>query len=82
MRTVKFLRLDKHLRKAEEARDVFVPTARLLRLDAVESDLEILASTTLSRNRHARMASGRLLTAVAALLLPATQARRREEWLG
>jgi (p)ppGpp synthase/HD superfamily hydrolase len=82
MRTVEFLPPDKQLRKATEARDVFVPAARLLHLDTVESELEALASTTLSRNRHARTASGRLLTATTALLPPATQARWREEWLG
>ena len=81
MRTVEFLPPDKQLRKATEARDVFVPAARLLRLDTVESELETLASATLSRNRHARTASGRLLAATAALLPPATQARWREEWL-
>jgi (p)ppGpp synthase/HD superfamily hydrolase len=82
MRTVQFLPPDKQLRKAAEARDVFVPAARLLRLDTVEAELETLAFTTLSRNRHARTASGRLLAATTALLPPATQARWREEWLG
>ena len=57
MRTVEFLPPDKQLRKAAEARDVFVPAARLLRLDTVESEMETLASATLSRNRHARTAS-------------------------
>jgi len=82
MRTVEFLPPGKQLRKATEAREVFVPAARLLRLDTVESELQTLASATLSRNRHARTASGRLLTATAALLPSATQARWREEWLG
>jgi (p)ppGpp synthase/HD superfamily hydrolase len=82
MRTVQYLRPDKQLRKATEAREVFVPAARLLRLDTVEAELETLASATLSRNRQARTASGRLLTATAALLPPAAQARWREEWLG
>jgi (p)ppGpp synthase/HD superfamily hydrolase len=82
MRTVEFLPPDKQLRKATEARDFFVPAARLLRLDTVESELETLACATLSRNRHARTASGRLLTATAALLPPATRARWRQEWLG
>jgi (p)ppGpp synthase/HD superfamily hydrolase len=82
MRTVEFLPPGKQLRKATEARDVFVPAARLLRLDTVESELETLASTTLSRNRHARTTSGRVLTVMAALLPPASQARWRAEWLG
>lgn len=82
MRTVEFLPPEKQLRKAREVRDVFIPAARLLRLDTVESELETLASATLRRNRHARTVSGRLLTATAALLPPATQARWREEWLG
>jgi (p)ppGpp synthase/HD superfamily hydrolase len=82
MRTVQFLPPDKQVRKAAEARDVFVPAARLLRLDTVEAELETLAFTTLSRNRHACTASGRLLAATTALLPPATQARWREEWLG
>src|SRR5580704_12742979 len=82
MRTVEFLPPDKQLQKAAQARDVFVPAARLLRLGTVESELAALASTTLSRNRYARTASGHLLTAMAALLPPATQGRWREEWLG
>jgi (p)ppGpp synthase/HD superfamily hydrolase len=82
MRTVQYLPPDKQLRKAAEARDVFVPAARLLRLDTVESELGTLAAATLRRNRHARTASGRLLTATAALLPPATRTRWRQEWLG
>jgi (p)ppGpp synthase/HD superfamily hydrolase len=82
MRTVQYLRPEKQLRKAAEARDVSVPAARLLRLHTMESELETLASTTLSRNRYACTASGRLLTAMTVLLPPATQARWREEWLG
>jgi (p)ppGpp synthase/HD superfamily hydrolase len=82
MRTVEFLPPDKQLRKAAEARDVFIPAARLLRLATVESELDTLAAATLSRNRHVRTASGRLLTATAALLPRTAQARWREEWLG
>ena len=82
MRTVEFLPPDKQLQKAAQARDVFVPAARLLRLSMVESELAALASATLSRNRYARTTSGRVLTATAALLPPAAQARWREEWLG
>ena len=68
------LRPEKQLRKAAEARDVFVPAAQLLRLDIVEAELETLASSTLNRYRHARTASRGLLTAMAALLPPAPQA--------
>jgi GTP diphosphokinase / guanosine-3',5'-bis(diphosphate) 3'-diphosphatase len=82
MRTVEFLPPDKQRRKAIEAHDVFVPVARLLRLDMVELELETLASATLSRNRHARRASGCLLMPTAALLPPATQTRWRGEWPG
>ena len=82
MRTVQYLRPDKQLRKAREVREVFVPAARLLGLDTVLAELETLAAATLSRHRHAHTASGRLLTATAALLPQATQSRLREEWLG
>jgi hypothetical protein len=76
------LRPENQLCKATEARDVFVLAAWLLRLNIVETELETLASSTLNRYRHARTASRRLLTAMAALLPPATQARWRDEWLG
>ena len=82
MRTVEFLSPGNQLRKATEAREVFVPAARLLHLEMVESELEALASATISRTRHVRSASGRLLTTMAALLPPDTQARWREESLG
>ena len=54
MRTVEFLSPGKQLRKATEAHEVFVPAARLLHLETVESELETLASATLSRTRHVR----------------------------
>jgi hypothetical protein len=76
------LRPEKQLCKATEARDVFVLAAWLLRLNIVETEMETLASSTLNRYRHARTASRRLLTAMAALLPPTTQARWRDEWLG
>lgn len=76
------LRPEKQLRKAAEARDVFVPAAQLLRLDIAEAEPETLVSSTLNRYRHARTASRRLLTAMAALLPPASQARWRDEWPG
>lgn len=82
MRTVQFVSPGKQFRKATEAREVFVPAARLLHLEMVGSELDALASATLSRTRHVRSASGRLLSAMVALLPPDTQARWREEWLG
>jgi (p)ppGpp synthase/HD superfamily hydrolase len=82
MRTVEFLPQEKQLRKARESLDFFVPAARLLSMDTVESELATLASATLRRNRHARTASGRLLTAMTALLPAAVRTRWREEWLG
>ena len=69
-------------RKATEARDVFVPAAWPHGLDIVEAVLEIPASHTFSRYRHARTASGRLLTAMAAVMPSAAQAQWRDEWLG
>lgn len=76
------LRPEKKLRKAAEARDVLVPAARLLRLDIVEAELKTPASSTLNLYRHARTACGRLLTAMAALMPPASQAQWRDERLG
>jgi hypothetical protein len=77
------VRPEKQLCKATEARDVFVLAAWFLRLNIVETELETLASSTLNQYRHARTASRRLLTAMAALLPPAAQARWwRDEWLG
>ena len=70
------------LHMAAKARDVFVPAAWLLRLGIVEAELETLASSTLNQYRHARTASIRLLTAMAALLPSATPARWRDAWPG
>jgi guanosine-3',5'-bis(diphosphate) 3'-pyrophosphohydrolase len=82
LRTVEFLPQEKQLRKARESLDFFVPAARLLSMDTVESELAALASATLRRNRHARTTSGRLLTAMTALLPAAARTRWAEEWLG
>lgn len=76
------LRPEKPLRKAAEARDVFVLAARLLRLDIVEAGLETVASSRLNRYRHSRTASGRLFTALAASMPPAARAQWRDERLG
>ncbi len=82
LRTIEFLPQEKQLRKARESLAVFVPAARLLSMDKVDSELERLASATLRRNRHAHTTSGRLLTVMTALLPAAARTRWREEWLG
>jgi hypothetical protein len=51
-------------------------------MDMIEAELETLAHATLTRTRHARSASGRMLVAVAALLPAATRTRWCQEWLG
>jgi hypothetical protein len=81
LRTIQFLSQEKHLRKARKSLAVSIPAARLLSMDKVESELETLASAALSRNRHARNTSGRLLAVMTALLPAAARTRRREEWL-
>jgi (p)ppGpp synthase/HD superfamily hydrolase len=82
MRTLEFFPQAKQLRKARESLDIFVPAASLLSMGTVEAELKMLAHATMKRNRHAHSASGRLLTAAAALLPAATRTRWCEEWLG
>jgi hypothetical protein len=53
MQTIRFLPQAKQLRKARESLDVFVPVSEQLRLPTVTSELETLASTTLTRRRVA-----------------------------
>ncbi len=81
MRTVQFIPQVKQLRKARESLDIFVRVAAQLGMDTIEVELEALAYATMTRNRHARSASGRLLLAVAALLPAAIRTRWCEEWL-
>ncbi len=54
MRTVEFLRLPKQLFKARETLDIFAPTAEVLRLPAVGTELQRLAFGTLVRSQSAR----------------------------
>jgi GTP pyrophosphokinase len=82
MRTVEFIAHAKQLRKSRESLDIFAPVASQLRMDTIGAELETLAYATMKRNRRARSASGRLLTAMTALLPPATRTRWCEEWLG
>jgi GTP pyrophosphokinase len=82
MRTLEFIPQGKQLRKAREACEFFVPVAARLSLQTIESELETLASATLRRHQHVGSASGRLLTAMTALLPGPAQTRWREEWMG
>jgi hypothetical protein len=83
MRTLRHIPPDKQIRKAAEALSFVAPMAGALRMDAIRSELERLASATLQRRgQRPGTASGHLL-AFASGLLPATaRARWREEWLG
>jgi GTP pyrophosphokinase len=82
MRTMEFMPQEKQLRKAREVREFFVPVAARLSLQTIESELETLASATFRRHQHVGSASGRLLTAMTALLPGPAQTRWREEWMG
>jgi hypothetical protein len=53
MQTIRFLPPAKQLRKARESLDVFVPVSEQLRLHTVTSELETLASATLTRGQLA-----------------------------
>jgi len=53
MQTIRFLPQAKQLRKARESLDVFVPVSEQLHLPAVTSELETLASVTLTRRQVA-----------------------------
>jgi hypothetical protein len=54
MQTIRFLPQAKQLRKARESLDVFVPVSEQLRLHTVTSELETLASATLTRGQIAQ----------------------------
>ena len=53
MQTIRFLPQAKQLRKARESLDVFVPVSEQLHLPTVTSELETLASATLTRGQVA-----------------------------
>jgi HD domain len=83
MRTVRHLPRAKQVQKSAETLEVLVPMARTLRLDAITSELESLASTTLQHHgQRPGTGSGHVLAATAALLPASARARWREEWLG
>jgi hypothetical protein len=54
MQTIRFLPQAKQLRKARESLDIFVPVSEQLRLHTVTSELETLASATLTRGQIAQ----------------------------
>jgi HD domain len=83
MRTLRHLPPTAQVQKSRQALEILVPLARRLRLDAIRSELEHLASDAL--NRHgpgAATVSGRLLAAASALLPAAARTRWCQEWLG
>jgi GTP pyrophosphokinase len=83
MRTLRHLPPAMQVRKSRQALEILVPLARRLRLDAIRSELENLASDALKRyGPSAAMVSGRLLAAASALLPAAARTRWCEEWLG
>jgi hypothetical protein len=82
IRTLRHLPRAKQVLKSRQTLEVMVPLAATLQMDAIRSELEILASATLQRHgQRPQTASGRLLTATAALLPASARARWREEWL-
>ena len=83
MRTLRHLSPARQAQKSAETLNVLVPMADTLRLDAIKSELEHLASATLRQHgQPPGTASGHLLAAAAALLPASARARWREEWLG
>jgi hypothetical protein len=83
MRTLRHLPPAMQVQKSRQTLEILVPLARRLRLDAIKSELEGLASDALKRyGPSAAMVSGRLLAAASALLPAATRTRWCEEWLG
>ena len=83
MRTLRHLPPATQVQTSRQALEVLVPLARRLRLDAIRSELEGLASDALKRyGPGADVVSGRLLAAASALLPPTARARWCQEWLG
>lgn len=75
-------RAEKRLRKATEARDVFVSAARLLRLGIVGADPENSPSPYSTCTGTLAWPPGACAPAMSVLMLSATQTRWRDEWLG
>jgi HD domain len=83
MRTLRHLPPAKQVKKSTEALKVLAPVAGTLHLDAIKTELENLASTTLQRHgQRPGTASGHVLAATTALLPASARARWRDEWLG
>jgi HD domain len=83
MRTLRHLPPARQVQKSRQTIEILVPLANRLRLDAIRSELEHLASDTLKRHGpKAATVPGGLLAAATALLPSATRTRWREEWLG
>jgi len=83
MRTLRHLPPATQAQTSRQTLEVLVPLARRLRLDAIRSELEGLASDALKRyGPGADVVSGRLLAAASSLLPPAARARWCQEWLG
>ena len=82
MRTMRHMSRAKQVLKSRQTLEGAVPLARALHMEAISAELEDLASGALRRHgRRPGTASGRLLTASAALLPAGTRARWRDEWL-
>jgi hypothetical protein len=82
LRTVRHLPRAKQVLKSRQTLEIIVPLARTLRMEAISSELEDLASAVLYRHGYRpRRASDRLLAASTMLLPAAARARWREEWL-
>jgi guanosine-3',5'-bis(diphosphate) 3'-pyrophosphohydrolase len=64
MRTIEFLRPPKQLLKARETLDIFAPTAEVLRLPGVGSELQNLAFGTMVRSQPARRSVQRTIVAL------------------
>jgi len=83
MRTLRHLPPATQVQTSRQALEILVPLARRLRLDAIRSELEGLASDALKRyGPGAATVSGRLLAAASALLPAVTRTRWCQEWLG
>jgi HD domain len=83
MRTLRHLPPAMQVERSRQALEILVPLARRLRLDAIGSELEGLASEALQRyGPGAGTVSGCLLAAASALLPAAARARWCQEWRG